>query len=105
MWSAPIAEGNLQVDTVKGPGFRSTRHGPLGSHRSANRERKQEMDTTIQLGDEVRDSLTGFRGIAIGRCTWLVLGRTTIGIQSTTALKDGVPIDPVWFDEVRIVKL
>lgn len=54
----------------------------------------------IKLGDRVRDTYTGFEGIAIGRTEWLY-GCTRITIESTT-LKDGSPIKPESFDEQRI---
>lgn len=54
----------------------------------------------IQLGSRVRDSLTGFTGTAIGRTEWMY-GCARIAIEPTE-LKDGKPIDMVWFDEQRV---
>lgn len=57
---------------------------------------------TIKLGDRVRDKVTGFEGIAIGRSTWLY-GCERIGIEPTTLDDGGLPIEPVFFDEQRIL--
>ena len=54
----------------------------------------------IQLGTRVRDNLTGFEGIAVGRTEWQY-GCTRIGIEPTE-LRDGKPIDVQWFDEQRV---
>lgn len=50
----------------------------------------------IELGDIVRDKITGFEGVAIGRLQWLH-GCERIYVQSKE-LKDNKPIDPVAFD-------
>lgn len=54
----------------------------------------------VKLGSRVRDNLTGFEGIAVGRTDWL-FGCSRIGIEPTT-LKDGKPIEAQWFDEQRV---
>jgi len=54
----------------------------------------------IKLGDKVKDKITGFSGIVIGRTNWLN-GCITIGVQSAE-MKDGRPVDSVWFDEQRV---
>lgn len=54
----------------------------------------------VKLGDKVRDVITGFEGIAIGKSEWLC-GCTTYGI-TPQKLKDGKIIDTEWFDEGRI---
>lgn len=51
----------------------------------------------IKLGDRVKDLVTGFEGIVIGRTEWLY-GCTTLGVKSSE-LKDGKPIESLWFDE------
>ena len=58
-------------------------------------------DTTINLGDEVRDSVSGFTGIAVARTTWLH-GCSRMGVDAR-AVHDGKPIDTFWFDESRLV--
>jgi hypothetical protein len=54
----------------------------------------------ITLGSKVRDTLTGFTGTATGRTEWLY-GCTRICIEPNE-MKDGKPIEGVWFDEQRI---
>jgi hypothetical protein len=54
----------------------------------------------INLGDKVKDSITGYAGTAIGRTQWLN-GCITIGVQSGE-IKDGKPAESVWFDEQRL---
>lgn len=43
---------------------------------------------TIELGDEVQDIITGFRGIAYGYTKWLT-GCDTIMVKPTKLSKDG----------------
>lgn len=52
----------------------------------------------IQLGDEVKDSITGFKGIAIGRTTWLT-GCDRIMVQPKGINKEGKIYEPQSFDE------
>lgn len=54
----------------------------------------------VKLGDEVKDRITGFRGIAVCRSEWLN-GCVRIGITSKE-LKDGKPIDDVFIDEKQL---
>lgn len=58
----------------------------------------------IELGDEVEDKVTGFKGIAIARHTYLE-GCDRISIQPKIK-KDGELIDAASFDEptVKIVR-
>ena len=54
----------------------------------------------IKLGSKVRDTLTGFTGIATGRTKWLYgCSRITVEPQE---LRDGKPIEAQWFDEQRV---
>jgi hypothetical protein len=55
---------------------------------------------TVKLGEEVVDSLTGFKGVATGRYTFLN-GCMQIEV-SPKELKDGKPIEPSAFDEQRL---
>lgn len=50
----------------------------------------------INLGDKVRDTISGFEGIAIGHSKFLH-GCDTIGIKPQ-GLHDGQPIAAHWFD-------
>jgi len=54
----------------------------------------------VRLGSKVRDTITGFQGIATGRTEWLY-GCTRISVEPTT-LHEGKPIESHWFDEQRI---
>lgn len=58
----------------------------------------------IELGDEVRDTLSGVTGIAIGRTTWIT-GCDNIQIRPQ-GMHDGRPIDTFAADEpiVEIVE-
>lgn len=54
----------------------------------------------IKLGDEVRDTVSGFKGIAIGRTIFLQ-GCARVGVQPKVG-KDGKLPDAVWFDEPQL---
>jgi len=54
----------------------------------------------IRLGSIVRDSLTGFTGMATARTEWLY-GCARVCVEPEE-LKDGKPIEASWFDEQRI---
>jgi hypothetical protein len=58
----------------------------------------------IELGDRVKDPITGFSGIAVARTTWLH-GCDRIVIQPETLDKDGKTKDNQSFDEPQIVRL
>ena len=60
---------------------------------------------TIQLGDEVKDTITGFKGIAIAITHWIA-GCDRINIQPKGMNKDGQTFDVQSFDEplVEIIK-
>ena len=55
----------------------------------------------IELGQRVRDTVTGFEGIATGHTKWLT-GCDTFGLQSTTLAEDGTPMATQWFDVLRL---
>ena len=57
----------------------------------------------INLGDKVKDSVTGFTGIAIGRTQWLQ-GCDRIVVQPQVA-KDGKLPDSATFDEPQLIVL
>lgn len=59
------------------------------------------MDFDFNLGDRVRDKITGFEGIVVARTQWFN-NCNTYGVQPT-ALKDGMPQDRVPFDEPQLV--
>jgi len=49
------------------------------------------------LGKKVKCTITGFTGVIISRTQWLT-NCNTYGVKSQT-LKDGKPMESVWFDE------
>lgn len=55
----------------------------------------------IKLGDKVRDKVTKFQGIAIGRKDYLYCS-PEIWIQPETCKDDGTMLDAVYFDEDRV---
>jgi len=57
----------------------------------------------MKLGDRVKDTLTGFEGILVGKTEWLY-GCIRVSIEPTE-LKDGKRIEPDWFDEQRVVRV
>lgn len=54
----------------------------------------------VKLGQKVRDKVSGFKGIAIGRSIFLN-GCARVGVQPKTD-KDGKHVDAVWFDEPQL---
>lgn len=55
----------------------------------------------IELGSEVKDKFTGYKGIVMGR-TEYVTGCNTYGILNQELDKDGNTKDWKWFDEDRL---
>jgi len=55
---------------------------------------------THELGKKAKDKITGFQGILTARCEFLT-GCNRYCIQPTE-LKDGKPIDSIYFDEAQI---
>ena len=55
---------------------------------------------TIELGARVKDVVTGFTGVVMGRAEHTT-GCNTYGVFPVI-LKDGMPQDHVWFDEHRL---
>lgn len=62
------------------------------------------MAEQIQLGDRVKDRMTGFKGIVIGKHVFLT-GCAKATVQPEE-LKDGKPLDSQWFDiqHLEVVK-
>lgn len=54
----------------------------------------------INLGDRVKDKITGMVGIAIGSSQWLY-GCNQFCVKPEE-LKDGKPIDAFWIDEYQL---
>lgn len=63
------------------------------------------MENKVKLGDEVIDTITGFKGIAVGNTTW-IHGCSRITIQPKGLDKDGKIFEPQTFDEpqLKIIK-
>lgn len=54
----------------------------------------------FNLGDEVKDEITGFKGIVICRSQW-INNCNTYSVQSKS-LKDGIPQKSQYFDEPQL---
>lgn len=57
-------------------------------------------DFKFNNGDSVKDIITGYEGVIIGRTDWLT-GCNTMGVL-TRELKEGKPQEPNWIDENRL---
>ncbi len=56
----------------------------------------------VNLGDEVKDKITGFRGVVIGITRWLN-GCSRVGIQPRKVIKDkGKIAEAEWTDENQL---
>jgi hypothetical protein len=62
-------------------------------------------DKRIELGDEVQDLVSGVKGIAIGRTTWIT-GCDHIQVKPQGATAEGLPRDSFAVDEpmLKIIK-
>ena len=58
----------------------------------------------IKLGDKVKDSVTGFKGIAVGRTEYLH-GCIRITIQPEGMNKEGKTFECETFDEPQVIKI
>ena len=58
--------------------------------------------TKINLGDKVKDSVTGFAGIVVAKTEWLH-GCIRIMVQPDKLQKDGSLADAVQFDEPQLI--
>lgn len=68
----------------------SHNHAPGGAATMATTKKEP------QLGDRVKDRVTGFKGIVVATTEWLN-GCRRVGVQSEK-LEEGKPGDPHWFD-------
>lgn len=59
------------------------------------------MDFKFELGQTVKDTITGYEGIVVSRSQW-ISNCNTYGVKSQT-LKDGKPIETEHFDEPVLV--
>lgn len=58
--------------------------------------------TKVNLGDKVKDSISGFAGIAVARTQWLT-GCDRITVQPDKLDKDGKTYDAQTFDEPQLI--
>ncbi len=67
--------------------------------------RKKNMSQQIELGDEVADKVTGFKGIAVAMTVWLN-GCVRISIQPKGTDKDGKTFSTEGFDveQLKVLK-
>jgi len=63
-------------------------------------ETKGEYDFVFELGDRVKDVISGFTGIINSRSQWLY-NCNTYGVKSET-LHEGKIVDPQYFDEPQL---
>lgn len=56
----------------------------------------------VRIGDRVRDTINGFKGIATGR-TEYINGCRQFLVKPEGLDKDGKPIDGIWLDEQNLV--
>ncbi len=57
-------------------------------------------DFKFNLGDKVKDQITGFEGVVVCRSQWLNCCNTYT--VKPVELKDGVPQEAVYFDEPQL---
>lgn len=57
-----------------------------------------------QLGDRVKDRITGFSGIVVGRTEWLS-GCGRVGIQAEKSKAGVLPPEPFWVDDQQVAIL
>lgn len=57
----------------------------------------------FELGEIIKDKVTGFQGVAMARTEYFT-DCAHYGLCSQT-LEGGKPLDWVWFDETRLVKV
>jgi len=61
------------------------------------------MKFKFELGATLKDKITGFKGVAMGRSEYFT-GCLHYGLCSKT-MKAGVPIEWEWFDESRLIQV
>lgn len=59
------------------------------------------MNFEFERGDEVRDKITGFKGVVISRADH-ISGCNTYGIKPRKLKNDGASQDTEWLDEPRL---
>lgn len=64
------------------------------------RSKKKAPEFKFELGDKVKDTMTGFKGIIVYRTQW-IHNCNVYGVKSQE-LKDGMPRDNAQFDEPQL---
>lgn len=57
-------------------------------------------DFKFSCGDEAEHTITGFKGVVVGRTQWITNCNTYL--LKSRELKDGKPMDPEQFDEPQL---
>jgi len=60
-----------------------------------------DKERKIELGDRVKDKVSGYIGVVVAVTIWLN-GCARMGIQAETVKKDEQPQDVVWIDEFQL---
>lgn len=68
-----------------------------------NDERKEENSMKFEMGEVVKDRVTGFKGVILAQSLYFT-GCRHYGLCAQ-GLKDERPIPWEWFDETRLVKV
>jgi hypothetical protein len=71
-----------------------------GAHKRAELQASTQRED-LKLGDTVRDSITGFEGVIIGRAKFLATN-DRIGVQPKSLNKEGQPQAQNWFDAAQL---
>lgn len=61
----------------------------------------RQSKKSVELGDEVRDVISGLSGIATGKAEYLT-GCTQFSLSQKKLTKEGSLADTVWLDESRL---
>ena len=69
----------------------------------AIKKNKKDPKFKFDLGAEVEDLITGYKGIVIARTQW-IYNCNTYGVRSTE-LKDGAPMEDKFFDEPALKEI
>lgn len=69
--------------------------------RTTNYQKGRRMSFVFHRGEYIRDQVTGFAGIVIGRCDYLT-GCNTYLLQPASIGSDGKRPEAEWFDEMRL---
>lgn len=62
------------------------------------------MEMKFEFGDQLKDAITGFRGTAIGYCTYITGCNQYLLVPKVNKVNDKRP-DGEWFDEDRLMKV